>query len=612
MPKRFHILAATVLLSLASPAKAEKAQEVQEVLMPVKEIQRGMEGTCRTVFQGKTIEPFGFKVLSLMQGMLGPGQDVILTRLTGEKAEFTGVVAGMSGSPCYINGKLIGALAYRFGNFTKEPIAGITPIQNMLEIFQLPAEPAKMTSGTYIPQSYQQSLSQMQKSMSGATSGFQRIATPLSFGGFRSEVLAHYQSDLDKLGFQTVMGGLSTPNAAANAASSGTGSIANPDMPEKLEMGGAVAGQMVRGDLSIEGTGTVSYIDKNRVLAFGHPFFNEGYVQIPMATAYIHHILSSEAGSYKMSQAGHEVGTIVQDRLTAIYGEIGKKTPMIPMQVQIQDTANVDPALLKLEVFQSPTMTPMLMAMSLHNVLTSRLNYNLGGTLVLEGSLNVDGQALKFQNDYRMEPGQDVVIVAVQDLANSLFALWGNPFQKPDIRGLNLKVSLQPQYRQAQIRRIWTDNDDVKPGEAVTLHVELSNWRQERVVRNFKMQIPADTPYGPLTLLAGDARSIDGLEASVRTGFTGYSDLLSHLFSQRSNSDLHLMLITNEGGMSQHSTLMAKLPASVQELLFTPETESLTIPIRSPGSEQKIATDTDLKGQATLQLWVTPHAKAIN
>jgi len=597
MPKRFHILAATALICSASPAWAE------EVLMPVHEIQRGMEGTCRTVFQGKTVEPFGFKVLSLMQGMLGPGQDVILTRLTGDKAEFTGVVAGMSGSPCYINGKLIGALAYRFGNFTKEPIAGITPIQNMLDIFKLPPEPAKTASNTYTPQTYQQSLSQLQKTMPVASAGFQRIATPLSFGGFRSEVLAHYQADLEKLGFQTVMGGISTPSA---------GSIANPDMPDKLEMGGAVAGQMVRGDLSIDGTGTVSYIDKNRVLAFGHPFFNEGYVQIPMATAYIHHILSSEAGSYKMSQSGREVGTIVQDRLTAIYGEIGKKTPMIPMQIQVQDSASVDPAQLKLEVFQSPSLTPMLMAMSIHNVLTSRLNYNLGGTLLLEGSLNVDGQNLKFRNDYTMEQGQDVVIVAVQDLANSLFALWSNPFQKPDIRGLNLKVSLKPQQRQAQIRRIWTDSDEVKPGDSVTLHVELSNWRQEREIRNFKMQIPANTPYGPLTLLAGDARAIDGLEASVRTGFTGYNDLLSHLFSQRSNSDLHLMLITNEGGMAQHSTLMAKLPASVQELLFTPETESLTIPIRSPGSEQRIATDADLKGQASLQLWVTSHAKAIN
>ncbi len=597
MPKRFHILAATALICSASPAWAE------EVLMPVPEIQRGMEGTCRTVFQGKTVEPFGFKVLSLMQGMLGPGQDVILTRLTGDKAEFTGVVAGMSGSPCYINGKLIGALAYRFGNFTKEPIAGITPIQNMLDIFKLPLEPAKTASNTYIPQTYQQSLNQLQKTQPAASAGFQRIATPLSFGGFRSEVLAHYQADLEKLGFQTVMGGISTPSA---------GSIANPDMPDKLEMGGAVAGQMVRGDLSIDGTGTVSYIDKNRVLAFGHPFFNEGYVQIPMATAYIHHILSSEAGSYKMSQSGREVGTIVQDRLTAIYGEIGKKTPMIPMQIQVQDSASVDPAQLKLEVFQSPSLTPMLMAMSIHNVLTSRLNYNLGGTLLLEGSLNVDGQNLKFRNDYTIEQGQDVVIVAVQDLANSLFALWGNPFQKPDIRGLNLKVSLKPQQRQAQIRRIWTDSDEIRPGDSVTLHVELSNWRQEREIRNFKMQIPANTPYGPLTLLAGDARAIDGLEASVRTGFTGYNDLLSHLFSQRSNSDLHLLLITNEGGMAQHSTLMAKLPASVQELLFTPETESLTIPIRSPGSEQRIATDADLKGQASLQLWVTSHAKAIN
>jgi hypothetical protein len=598
MPKRSHILATAALLSLSLPAQAE------ETLMPVTAIQRGMEGTCRTVFQGKTVEPFGFKVLSLMQGMLGPGQDVILTRLTGEKAEFTGVVAGMSGSPCYINGKLIGALAYRFGNFTKEPIAGITPIQNMLDIFKLPSAPNKMAPKTvYTPQSYRSNLNHLQKAQSLSSSGMQPIATPLSFGGFRSDVLAQYQTDLEKLGFQAVLGGLSSPSS---------GSIANPDTPQSLEMGGAVAGQLVRGDLSIDGTGTVSYIDKNRVLAFGHPFFNEGYVQIPMATAYIHHILSSEAGSYKMSQSGVEVGTIVQDRLTAIYGEIGKRTPMIPMHIQVKDTAQVDPSQLKLEVFQSPTMTPMLMAMSIHNVLTSRLNFNQGGTLVLEGNINVDGKKIQFQNDYAVAAGEDVVVTAVQDLAGSLFALWRNPYQKPDIRGLELKVTLKPQFQQAQINRIWTDSDEVSPGEAITLHVELSNWRNEKVIRNFKVQIPAETPYGELSLLASDARSLDALEASVNTGFSGYDDLLEHLFSQRKNTDLHFILITDEGGIAQQSNLMPKLPASVQELLFTAETESMTIPIRSPGSEQKIATGSDLVGNASLKLYVTAHAKAIN
>ncbi|PIQ23862.1 hypothetical protein COW36_13575 [bacterium (Candidatus Blackallbacteria) CG17_big_fil_post_rev_8_21_14_2_50_48_46] len=575
------------------------AVEAAEPQMPVQAIQRGMEGTCHTVFQGSKVEPFGFRVLSLMQGMLGPGQDVILARLTGEKAEFTGVVAGMSGSPCYINGKLVGALAYRFGSFTKEPIAGITPIANMQAIFKLPAEKEPTQKQVYYPQTYRQALAQKQAQWPVS---LQPISTPLSFGGFRADVLSHYLPELEKMGFKTVMGGISTPGA----------SIANPDMPQKLEPGGAIAGQLVRGDLSIDGTGTVSYLEGDKVLAFGHPFFNEGYVQIPMATAYIHHILASEAGSYKMSQSGKTVGTITQDRLTAIYGQIGKMTPMIPVDLHIQDGIGVDPAKIHFEVFQNPGMTPLMMAMSVQNVLASRLNFNKGGTLQLEGRLRVDGQTLTYKNRYSVSETEDVALGAVQDLANALFTLWNNPFHKPNVQQLEIKAELQPESRQSMIRRIWADRDDFKPGDSFTLYLELETWRKQKDLRQFKLQIPENTPYGPLVLLAGDAKSFDALEGSVETGFSSYQDLLKQLFSKRQSSDLHLLFLTEESGLAQNNLLLTRLPASVQELLLNPETVNASIPIRSPGSEQKIPMDTDLSGKVLLNLNITPYAHAIN
>lgn len=591
MHKLPPLLLAASLLCLA-PAQAAEPQ------MPVTEIQRGMEGTCRTVFQGKTVEPFGFRVLSLMQGMLGPKQDVILARLTGEKAEFTGVVAGMSGSPCYINGRLIGALAYRFGNFSKEPIAGITPIANMLDIFRLPPEPRRVVSGLYQPQPLRSALQRQSPAM---PAGLQPIATPLSFGGFRPEVLRHYLPELEKMGFQAVSGGISTPS-----------SIAHPDMPQSLEAGGAIAGQLVRGDLSIDGTGTVSYIEGSRVLAFGHPFFNAGYVQIPMATAWIHHILASEAGSFKMSQSGNTVGTITQDRLTAIYGEIGKMAPMIPVQIQVEDGVSVDPQQIRLEVFQNPAMTPLILVMSIHNVLTSRLNFNLGGTLTLDGRLEVDGRTLRFTRHHAVTETEEVILQAVQELGNQLYALWNNPFQPPQISQLALKIALRPDSRQTRIRRMWSDRDLAAPGDSLVLSVELETWRQEREIRRFRYQIPTDTPEGPLTLLALDAQNMERLEQSVRMGYRDYDDLLEHLFQRRQNTDLHLLQISEENGLSQNSALLPRLPASVQELLHTPETIGLTVPIRSPVAEQRIPLNTELNGGAMLSLLVTSHARAIN
>lgn len=573
--------------------------QAAEPHMPVTEIQGGMEGICKTVFQGKTIEPFGFRVLSLMQGMLGPKQDVILVRLTGEKAEFTGVVAGMSGSPCYIHGRLIGALAYRFGSFSKEPIAGITPIANMLALFRLPAEPRQISTAPYQPQPLHSAL---HNQIQALPTPLQPIATPLSFAGFRPEVLRYYQPELEKMGFQVVSGGMG----------GGSGHIANPDMPETLEPGGAIAGQLVRGDLSIEGTGTVSYVEGSRVLAFGHPFFNTGYVQIPMATAWVHHTLASEAGSFKMAQGGKTIGTITQDRLTAIYGEIGKMSPMIPVRIQVDDGIHMDPKALNLEIFHNPTMTPLMLVMSLHNVLTSRLNFNLGGTLLLKGQLEVDGRSLSFTRHYAVTEAESVVIGAIQELGNQFYALWNNPFRRPQIRQLTLNIVLRPDARQSRIRRLWADQDLAAPGESVVLHVELETWRQEREIRHFRYQIPADTPTGPLTLLALDAQTLDRLENSVRTGFRDYEDLLDHLFQQRNTTDLHLLQISEEQGLSQQSTLMPRLPASVQELLYTPESAGLTIPIRSPGAEQRIPLNTELQGAAMLSLLITPHARAIN
>jgi hypothetical protein len=412
--------------------------------------------------------------------------------------------------------------------------------------------------------------------------------------------VAPYSESLGKLGFQSVMGG------------SGGGS-GNPEAPAKLEMGSAVAGQLVRGDISISGTGTVSYIDGDKVLAFGHPFFNSGNVRIPMATAYIQHILVSELGSYKMAEDGAEVGTITQDRLTAIYGTLGDYSPMIPVTLNISDSTTIDPTTVKFEVFQDPSYTPMMMAMSVQNALSSRLQFNNGGNLSLKGSLRLDGKEIALDKFYSVPAQGETTQMAGQDLAQTLFALWNNPFRQPKIEQLKLDFTFRPQTLIAGIDEIWSDANEVRPGDEVTVNVRLRSFRNETAVKQLKLKIPADAPYGPLMLMASGGAELDQLEDGLKSGYHSYEELVADLGSARHSNRLYLKLITEEPGVMMYSQLYPKLPASVLERLDLPENLSHTVPLmRSPGSEVSAPLDYDLQGQRFLRLVVSPRGRVVN
>lgn len=602
MFKHIFLFASTLsLFALSLPTSVANAKDA---LMPQSQVKRGLKGECRTVFQGANIEPFPFEILGNMKGMLGPGLDVYLAQLSGPQAGYTGVVAGMSGSPCYIDGKLIGALSYRFGTFTKAPIAGITPIQDMLKIFEIPERASKLTQQIYVPTPYSPEKLAVAASgrvqFDGNAMDFKAIATPIAISGISPEVLSQYQPQLDKLGFHTVMG------------SSG-GHQGHPEAPAKLEMGGAIAGQMVRGDISISGTGTVSYVEGDRVLAFGHPFFGAGHVNIPMATAYIHHILVSETGSYKMAEDGREVGTITQDRLTAIAGINGQRTRMIPVQINLKDAAGVDMKQIHFEVFQDPGYTPTLMAMGIQNSLSDRLQFNTGGNIKADGMIRVDGQNLKVNGFYSTLPTGSAPELAARDVAGMLAQLWGNPFQTPAIEKIVLNYQFAPETRVAAIDNIWSERSEVRPGESFNVRVRLKTYRNETVVRHIKVQVPSDAPYGPMTLLASNANALNRLEAGIKTGYASYAELLKDMAEHRDSQRLYLKWIVDVPGITMDSQVYAKMPPSMIAQLDNPENMSSTVPLmRSPGTEYSLLTDYDLQGQEAVRIFVTPYGRVMN
>ena len=302
---------------------------------PLAEVKRGMKGVAYTVFEGVNPEPMQVEILGILRDALGPGQDMILARLHGDKPEYTGVVAGMSGSPVYIDGRLVGALSYRIGQFSKEPIAGITPIESMLQVRDgNGAAAVAICSGRWKIEPMRGALAARQAQgqnddsfFGGAPSGdsFSRheqpeiraMETPLVFGGFSPETVERFGDTFRAMGLTPVAGlGGADPTAV---------------QPEPLVPGSAVSAVLVRGDLSMAGTCTVTYVDPKRLLACGHPITQYGPVDMPMTKAEVLASLASPLNAFKIINTTETVGAFTEDRASAIMGQFGKKARMIPV-----------------------------------------------------------------------------------------------------------------------------------------------------------------------------------------------------------------------------------------------------------------------------------------
>src|SRR6516225_9663239 len=315
----------SLLLTFATasdtPSQAPKTTET----IPVSQIHAGMRGVALTVFQGVKPEPMEVEVLGVLRNMNGPKGDVILVRLRGEKAEYTGVVAGMSGSPVYFDGKLAGALAFRIGQFSKEPIAGVTPIADMLEINALdksPGAPPAVAAGSANSVTTKTSGPGTDAGLAQEINYLKPIDTPLVFNGFSEDVVKLFAPQFAASGIVPVMG---------------VGSVSDAKQPEPLVPGSAVSAILVRGDMDIAATCTVTYIDPQRLLACGHPLMQFGSTDLPMNKANVVATLASPLNAFKIVNTTEQAGTFVQDRHTGIMGRFDVQPEMIPVALTIHN-----------------------------------------------------------------------------------------------------------------------------------------------------------------------------------------------------------------------------------------------------------------------------------
>src|SRR5437588_5247992 len=363
----------SLLLSFATFAQTSKSVET----IPVSQIHAGMRGVAYTVFQGTKPEAMQVEVLGVLRNANGPKGDIILVRLGGAKAEYTGVVAGMSGSPVYFDGKLAGALAFRIGEFSKEPIAGVTPIAEMLEINAMDRSPISNSlparSSTDAPSKTASPGVSTIPSQNFANY-LKPIEAPLVFSGFSEETVQRFAPQFAAAGIVPVMG---------------TGSVSDSKQPEPLEPGSAVSAILVRGDMDIAATCTVTYMDAEHLLACGHPLLQFGMVDLPMTKAQVLATLASPLNAFKIVNATEPVGAFVQDRHTGILGEFGKKPEMIPVTLTIH--GGTAPKVFHYDVLNNARLSPVAIMATVFNALHGMNEYGEDVTYRMNGSISVGG-----------------------------------------------------------------------------------------------------------------------------------------------------------------------------------------------------------------------------
>ncbi|MGH9715864.1 MAG: hypothetical protein ACRD4R_03925 [Candidatus Acidiferrales bacterium] len=582
--RKLCLLALTVAaFACAVPLFAADAPPI----FPLSDVKPGMGGVMYTIFQGNQIQKVDLQVIGVLRNALGPKQDVILVKLLGAQAAETGVVAGMSGSPVYFDGKLAGALSLKLGAFTKEAIGGVTPIADMLQVAQYPsaaatAKDAKLSPGRVKrdavsissappnsskaladsehiawPSSYRvpASSSFAQPVAVGGGQFLVPIETPLVTAGMYPQTMAWFGKQFSSLGMAAMAGG-TTPVSQDDTS---------------LKPGDMIGVDLIRGDLSMSDGCTVTAIEGNHILACGHPLFGFGAVQMPISTAHVVMTLASSQASTKVITTGKIIGTLTQDRQTAISGVLGAGPPMVPVNLTL-DTPDGEKKY-HFEVVQNPQLTAVLVATAAYNGITGSPAYDQSTTLQLDGNIDVKDHApvrledLFAPTDQTTPAGYFLATSVESDFAQ----IYSNPYELPQIRRVDLTVKALPDRRLATIDDAWVEKSEVHPGEPVDVKVLLRPYRGAPFVQEIPITIPAQTARGTLRLVVSDAaflnRNVDTLANSSQGQLPGLGELINLINRQRHNDCLYATLLQPTPTMLVEDKELPNVPLSTINVL---------------------------------------------
>jgi hypothetical protein len=529
-----------------------------------------MTGKARTVFRGSEPEEFNVEILGIVPGAIGPKQDLIVGRLSGGGADRTSVFAGMSGSPVYIDGKLVGAISYSFP-FSKEPICGITPIEQMIAIFEK-KEGSKMTASEPKSISFAELAStdwasQFPKNpasssgllagvsnnsllMSVAGQSFQPIATPMTFSGFSQQTLDEFTPQLLQAGLIPVSAvGGSAPMSPMKKADATT-----------LLGGDSVSMQLTRGDYSLAAAGTVTWRDGEKVYAFGHPFLSLGTSDLPMSESHVVAVVPSVNNSFKLSVPDSMVGTMTQDRATGVFGKLGQSPKMIPVRINVTSSRG-QTDVINFEVAKDDFLTPLLLNIAIFNTAVAQERTVGDATVQIVGEIGIKNQQ-PIKIDRRFAGGQATQFAAAS-VAGPVAALMKSRFDDLELSGITLNLTSSDGSKTAVLDRMSIDRTQVKAGDTVEVQAFARTNSGKIFVQRIPVTIPAGTPAGLFSITVADGKEIQQNSAIQHFVPRDLADLVSTINKLKLADRLYLQTFRTSNGAIIGSSEMPNLPPSV-------------------------------------------------
>jgi hypothetical protein len=600
-----------VLLPLLAFGLAGRAFAVE--IMPLDQVRPGMVGVGRTVFEGSKIEEFKVTVIGVLEN-IGPLQSLIMARLEGGPLAETGVIAGMSGSPVFIDGKLVGAVAYGFP-FSKETIGGITPMAEMIEATRTDAPRAASTRLSPVfraaafarPLDRDALIAALQRARPGvaADPGLLRgalppalqgatlspLALPLAFTGFDPATFDFARSLFGGAGFQPMLGMSRT-------------ALATVKIPD-LTPGGAVGVSLVEGDLDLSVTGTITHIDNGRVYAFGHPFYNLGPTQFPMKKAYVYSVFPSLYQSWKISSTADLVGTIEQDRMTAIAGKIGKTPRMIPVSVKMR-TSRGQEKLFSFRMVDDELFSPVLAFVSLLSVLQANERAYGTSTIGVDARVGFGGGREVRVEDLFTDEGPALRSAGL--VAAPLAYLMSNEFAPVNVEKLDVNVTSSETVKTGLLERAWLEKSGpLKPGENVVLKLVLRSYRGETLNESIPVSLPDNAPAGTYSLLVADGSTItrfDQRESRQQFVPKDLDQLVRAINGLRRNNRIYARLFRSDEGAVVSGEYMQSLPPSALAVLGAGDQGRVTAVRLASVWEVDVPTDYAFSGSRLLTLQV--------
>jgi hypothetical protein len=602
-------------LALSLSLLALSALRAATPQMDVADIRPGMVGVGRTVFDGTKVEEFRAHIIGVIENVIGTQRNLILAKLEGGPLANTGVIAGMSGSPVYVDGKLIGAVSYALGSFSKEPIAGITPIAEMTDATALNTpRPAGARVNVEFPVTPETLIASFRKALNwnrpfaerpsdtqlvgvsnvagvGGEIGtmLRPIATPLVMAGFEPAVSDALVSTFRDAGF--------VPMGAASAAT--RAGMAEFDGP--LKPGDAVGVTFVSGDLELGATGTVTHVDENKVYAFGHPMYNLGPIEFPMTRAYVYTVLPSLFSSAKLSSTGEVIGVFNQDRATAIAGRLGPGPSLLPVAMSL-DADRGGSRTFKFNAVKDQLFGPLMTYTALVNTLTSYERQFGTATYSVQGKLRLKNHdAIAFDN---MFAGENAASNTSAYVIAPITALVNNDYESVDMEGLEISVKSTEQPRTATLERVWIDDPRPRPGRTVPLKVLLRSYRGEDIIQTIPIEIPANA-RGNLALMVSDGQRLNQTEQREARLPQPRSvpQLVRALNKARRNNTIYVKLLGTDAGAVVSGELLSSLPPSVLAVLESDRSSGNVNPLQTATlGEWQLRTEQAISGVRTLTI----------